>query len=155
MRWDAKKTVIAAFGVCLVSLSAGCGGGDSTSDEVDAAYLRVARHVRERTFAIDRAAEDPPARERSLAREFRRFTKGVDYTATFLLTVHGVGPVGDGALVLRHSLVIYEFALRSVAERAHAGGRGLERALGDVRRVGAEVRSADAAWERALGRTSS
>jgi hypothetical protein len=155
MGWDGPRTAIAAVIICLGAVVAsvglaGCGGGDSSSEEVDAAYLRVARHLRQRTFVLDRAAEHPAAEPRRLAREFRSFARGIDYPATFLLTVHGVGPVSDRALVLRHSLVIYEFALRSVARSAHGEGRRLERGLEDVRRVGVEVRSADARWERVL-----
>ena len=157
MGWGATKSVIAAGAVCLAagavaSLAlAGCGGGAKpTSHEVAAAYLQVAERTREYTFMIDRASEDPPDRPGRLRREFRSFAGRVDHTATFLVTVSGVGPVPDRAFVLQHSLVVYESALRWVAKHAHGRGGALERAFRDVRRVGAEVRMAGSAWERAL-----
>jgi hypothetical protein len=151
------KTATAAVALCSVAgagalvILAGCGGeAKPTSDEVDTGYLRVAKRAREDTFRIERATEDPPDRPGQIAREFRSFAGGVDYTATFLLTVSDPGPVGLRAFGLHHSLVIYESTLRAVVKRARRGDRSLTRALRGVRQVGAEVRASGAAWERFL-----
>jgi len=152
----ATKTVIGALVVCVAAVAAvsvalaGCGGeAKPTSDEVNAGYLQVAKRARDYTFTIDRATEDPPDRPRRLAREFRSFAGRVDYMGTFFLTIQGVGPVPSRALVLVHSLSIYEWVLRSVAKLAR-GDRALDRALRDVRTAGADVRIASGALERAL-----
>jgi hypothetical protein len=141
-----------AAAIAAVAL-AGCGGeAKPTSDEVDAAYLRVAKRARDYTFTIDRATEAPLDRPKQLAREFRSFAGHVKHTATFFLTIRGVGPVSKKALVLEHSLLIYESVLRSVAKLARdpGNGRRLERLFRDVRSMGAEVRMTGAALERAL-----
>lgn len=140
---------VAAVAVASVAL-VGCGGeAKPTSDEVDAGYLRVAKGAREYTFAIDRATEDPPDRPKQLTREFRSFAGRIDYMGRFFLTIQGVGPVSSKALVLVHSLSIYELVLRSVAKLAR-GGRALDRAFRDVRSSGADVRIASGTLERAL-----
>jgi hypothetical protein len=157
MAWGVRKTVIAAVALCLaagavVSIAlAGCGGeAKPTSDEVNAGYLRFAKRTREDTLRIERATEHPPHRPRQIAREFRAFASRVDYTATFLLTVSWVGPVGLKAGVFHHSLDIYEATLRAVVKRARRGGRSLTQDFRGVRQAGAEVRMAGAAWERGL-----
>lgn len=149
------RTVIAraascvAVGVVFVAL-VGCGGDSKpTSDEVDSAYLRVAKRIREDTLRIDRATEHPPARRRQVAREFGSFVGRVDYAATFLQTVPAPGPVERTAFVLQHSLLIYESTLRDAVKRAR-GERSLTRTFRGVRQAGAEVRASDAAWERVL-----
>ena len=150
------KPVIAAVALCLAAgaliLGAlvGCGGDSKpTSDEVDSAYLRVAKRVREDTLRIDRATEHPPARPRQVAREFGSFVGRVDDTATFLQTVPAPGAVERSAFVLQHSLLIYESTLRDAVKRAR-GERSLTRTFRGVRQAGAEVRASDAAWERVL-----
>jgi hypothetical protein len=157
MGWGAMKTVVTAVALCLAAGAvgsvalAGCGGeAKPTSDEVDAGYLRIAKHAREHTFTIDRATENPPGRPGQIAREFRSFAGGVDYTATYLLTVSDLGPVGLRAFVLSHSLTIYEATLRGLVKRARRGDRSLTRDFRGVRQAGAEVRASAAAWERVL-----
>jgi hypothetical protein len=140
----------AAAALFAIVLATSGDGGKPRSEEVDGAYLEVAHRTRELTFTIDRATEDPPARPAAFAGQFRELREGVGYTATFLLTLEGIGPVPDRGLVLHHSLGIYEYALGVVARRARGGDRSLGRLLGEVRKVSVEVRSANAAWERAL-----
>lgn len=131
----------------------GCGGGAKpTRDEVNAGYLRVANGAIAYTFTIERATEDPPDRPDELAREFRRFAARVDYTATVLLSVSDLGPVGAKAFTLEHSLGIYETTLLAVVRHTRRGDRPLTRLFRDVRQAGAEVRVTGAAWERTLRR---
>jgi hypothetical protein len=130
---------------------AGCGGeAKPTRDEVNAGYLQVAEDAIANTFMIDRATEDPPDRPGRLAREFRGFADNVDYTATFLLTVSDLGPVGAKAFVFGHSLGIYESALLAVVRRVGQGDRTLTRLFRGVRQAGAGVRVTGAAWEQTL-----
>jgi hypothetical protein len=152
----ATKTAVVGFAVCLAAGAmlvtlAGCGGEEKpTRDEVDAGYLRIAQGTVEDTFRIDRATEHPPDRPAQIVREFRAFASNVDFTATYLLTVSDLGPVGDKAFVFGHSLGFYEDTLRAVARRARQGDRSPTRAFRGVREAGAEVRATAAAWERAL-----
>jgi hypothetical protein len=146
MSWG-TKAVIAMVALGLI----GCGGDSkSESDEVHAHYLRFAKHVRAQTLTIDGAAEHPSSRPRQVAREFRSFASRADYATTYLLTVRELGPVGDRAFVLQHSLSIYEATLREVVRRARRGERPPERDFAGVRQAGAEVRAADGHWEAVL-----
>ncbi len=134
----------------LVALT-GCGGGEKpTKGEVDGAYLKVAEGAVEYTHKIDRATEEPPRNPGQLAREFRGYAGNVDYTETFLLTVSDLGPVGTKALVLSHSLMIYQAMLRDVVKHARRGARSFTRDFRWVRNVGVEVRATAADWEQAL-----
>ncbi len=144
----------AAVALCLVAGAAalaGCGSeARPTRDEVNADYLQVAKDAIANTFMIDRATEDPPDLPGRLAREFRGFAENADYTATLLLMVSDLGPVGAKAFVFGHSLGIYESALLAVVRRARRGDRPLIRLLRGVRQAGAGVRATGAAWERTL-----
>src|SRR5690349_12456332 len=114
--------LLAAAALLAVLLATSGDGGPSRHEEVDGAYLRIAHRTRELTFTIDRATEAPsgPA---ILAGQFRGFRDEVGYTAAFLLTLGGLGPVADRGFVLQHSLGIYEFLLRAVVRRARGGER--------------------------------
>ncbi len=140
----------AALALLAIVLASSGDSGKSGSEEADAAYLEVAHRTRELTFTIDRATADPPVRLAIFARQFRGFHEKVGYTATFLLTLRGIGPVADRGFVLHHSLGIYEFVLGDVARQARLHERSSERLLAEVRKVGVEVRAANTAWERAL-----
>lgn len=140
-----------AAGALLSLALPGCGGGAKTkSVEVDAAHLRVARDIRGLTFQVERAVEHLPGGAQRIARKFRSLAGSVDYRATYLQTVSGLGPVEAKAFVLQHSLLIYEAPLRAVAKHAGRGDRSLTRFFRGIRHAGAEVRANDAAWERVL-----
>lgn len=149
-------TRIAVLALCLaggvISVAvAGCGSEEKpTKQEADGAYLRLAEGAIEGTHKIDRATEDPPENPAQVAREFGGFASNVDYTETFLLTVHDLGPVGLKAFVLSHSLMVYEATLRGVVKHARRGAGSFTRDFRGVRQAGAEVRTTATDWERAL-----
>ncbi|HEY2716350.1 MAG TPA: hypothetical protein VGI73_09035 [Solirubrobacterales bacterium] len=142
--------VVVAAGVFAVVLVFSGDGGESRTEEADRAYLEAAHRIRQLTVAIDRASEDTSARPAAMAVKFSGFREVVSFTAERLLTLEGIGPVADRGFVLHHSLGIYEYVLGVVARRAREGDHRLQRLLGEVRKVGVEVRAANAAWERAL-----
>jgi len=130
----------------------GCGGHDNkpTRDELDAANLQIVHSVFRDTLKVEHITELTPFDSARATRELRPLLENVGYSATFLLTINPLGRVGRKGSALKYYLDNYESEIRSVLKRARAGERSPRASLQEVRKAGAEVRRASAAWQKAI-----